>query len=256
MTSKSTEQGSVADFANGYHAIAEDLRFLSLLHDRELTQHTFESLRQSSPSEWLALEITHEQARGGLALLDNEISAPATATLHERLDNFAVDFASIYLTHAYQASPFESVWLDDENLMWQTPMFEVRALYTKHGVKVEDWRRRSDDHLCHQLNFIAHLLEQANGEQDLAVCKAFMDDHICKWFGEFTDRISRRAHTLLYVGLANLTSGYLQQLSHLLSDAPWPMRAEEPQDCDNISSSCPSQNVSELNKNGPASSRL
>jgi len=40
----------------------------------------------------------------------------------------AADFAAIYLNHSIQASPCESVWLDEEGLMRQQPMFKVNAI--------------------------------------------------------------------------------------------------------------------------------
>ena len=51
-------------------------------------------------------------------------------------DDLDADFAGIYLTHALRASPCESVWLDEENLMMQGPSFAVRDCYRRHGLSV------------------------------------------------------------------------------------------------------------------------
>ena len=42
-------------------------------------------------------------------------------------DELAADFAAIYLTHGLSASPYESVWLDEEGLAMQGPMFQTLA---------------------------------------------------------------------------------------------------------------------------------
>ena len=82
--------------------------------------------------------------RAGLTDIPSSLGA-------ESLDRLAADYADIYLTNGLRASPCESVWLDEDGLVMQGPMFDVRACYSRHGLAVPDWRRRSDDHLVHQL---------------------------------------------------------------------------------------------------------
>ncbi|MGZ8219633.1 molecular chaperone TorD family protein [Methylomagnum sp.] len=74
-------------------------------------------------------------------------AAPDTAFL----DDLAADFAAIYLTGAFGASPYESYWLSDDHLICQDAMFDMRTLYAGAGLKVPDWRMRPDDHLVFQL---------------------------------------------------------------------------------------------------------
>jgi hypothetical protein len=69
------------------------------------------------------------------------------------LDELAADFAAIYLTGAFGASPSESYWLSDDHLVCQDAMFDLRKLYAENGLAVPDWRKRPDDHLVFQLQF-------------------------------------------------------------------------------------------------------
>ena len=128
-------------------AVLDDLDQLIRLHDRELDAETLRALKS-------------EGFPGGLALgPDSEIAVLAYANLHAALaglpedpppqvtDELAADFAAIYLNNSLGASPYESVWLDDEHLACQRPMFELRDIYAAAGFKVTDWRSRFDDHL-------------------------------------------------------------------------------------------------------------
>ena len=58
------------------------------------------------------------------------------------LDDLAADYAAIYLNNSLGASPYESVWLDDDHLACQRPMFELREIYAEAGFKAVDWRSR------------------------------------------------------------------------------------------------------------------
>ena len=76
----------------------------------------------------------------------------------QTLDILAAEYADIYLNNSLQAFPCESVWLDQEGLTMQEPMFQVREWYGRFGLQVEDWRKRTDDHLVNQLRFAAHMI--------------------------------------------------------------------------------------------------
>jgi putative dimethyl sulfoxide reductase chaperone len=68
------------------------------------------------------------------------------------INELAADYAAIYLNNSLGAWPCESVWLDDDHLACQQPMFELRKIYAAAGFKVADWRNRFDDHLVLQLH--------------------------------------------------------------------------------------------------------
>jgi TorA maturation chaperone TorD len=125
----------------------------------------------------------------------------------------------VYLTHGLRASPCESVWLDEDGLVMQAAMFELRDWYARHGLAVQDWRLRSDDHLVHQLQFAVHLLAPEEGEgADLAEVAHFLDDHLLLWIDRFAERVAARCQTRFYAGLALLTSAWLDEFRDLLVD--------------------------------------
>lgn len=200
-------------------AVAADLRVLSVLHDRELDGDRILALWQDGYEDFLGLRLVGEAGRRALALFRAGLTDIPAALDSATLDALAADFADIYLTHGLRASPCESVWLDEDGLIMQGPMFDLRAWYGRHGLVVADWRRRSDDHLVHQLMFLAHLLapevEETRGA-DLAEVARFLDEHLLLWIDRFADRVANRCQTRLYAGLALLTAAYLEELRELL----------------------------------------
>ena len=173
-------------------AAADDLRLLAALHDRELDSARLMALWQECYEDFLGLRLVGEPGRRALALLREGLTDIPASLGAESLDRLAADYADIYLTHGLRASPYESVWLDEESLVMQAPMFDVRAWYGRHGLVVPDWRERNDDHLVHQLQFLAHLLAPDEGEgADLAEVARFLDDHLLLWIDRFAERVAR-----------------------------------------------------------------
>jgi|JI10StandDraft_1071094.scaffolds.fasta_scaffold08751_4 TorA maturation chaperone TorD len=181
--------------------IAEDLRTLAWLHAAE-----------RAPTIWLALHAAgfpvglagvHSQEPESLAMDQalEQLRADHAAAPTKAADHLAVDFADIYLTHSLRASPFESVWRDEDHLMMQGPTFAVREAYRQHDRVVANRRAMPDDHLSHELSFVAHLLD--GGHRDAA--RAFMDQHLMRWLPEFAQRVAQRAATPVYAALAVLT---------------------------------------------------
>jgi TorA maturation chaperone TorD len=196
-------------------ALAEDAAMLAALHDRELAAETIAALRAVGFPANLGLlpkgEKTQETWRMMAAALPHEAD-PAT------LDRLAVDYAAIYLTSAYGASPCESVWLDDDHLACQGPMFVLRQLYAEAGLAAADWRKRPDDHLVLQLLYLAHALRRAEGLEDLRRLAAMLDEHLLRWLPDFAARVTERCEQPFFAVLAGLTFLWCEQLRDLLAE--------------------------------------
>jgi len=132
----------------------------------------------------LRLRLVNEDSRAALFLLDEALRGLPAEIGGALLDDLAADYADIYLNYGLRAAPNESIWLDEDNLAMQAPMFEVRALYQRHGLQVPNWRQRADDHLVHELQFLAHLLEPQTGDT-LGEAAAFLDEHLLLWLPDF-----------------------------------------------------------------------
>jgi TorA maturation chaperone TorD len=198
-------------------AAAEDLLFLAMLHDREIGREQIGDLREHCDENFLGLRLQGERGREALSLFRRGLTDVPAALGDQILDILAAEYADIYLNHSFGASPCESVWLDDDHLIMQVPMFQVRGWYQRYGLAVEDWRKRTDDHLVNELQFIAHLLNPRAGDQGLADACQFMDEHVLRWIGDFAHRVGSRASTRFYAGLAELTAAYLEELRDILA---------------------------------------
>ena len=210
---------------------AEDLRTLAWLHAKEHAPELLAELYANGfPDTLVLVDADAPESRAMAVALralassrcDSEGELPYTDA-----DQLAADYAAIYLTHTLRASPHESVWRDDDHLMLQGPTFAVRDFYRRHGMQVPDWRARADDHITHELEFTALLLER--GEQREAA--RFLKTHLLAWVPDFARRVGQRASTPFYAALAALTLAACEEcLRHLPAVAVIPptVTAEQP----------------------------
>lgn len=204
----------VSDFCQ---MVSGDLAFLAFLHNSEPDDAVLSILREEKIQDFLGIYLKQEDSQSALAFFDHVMTSMPRPISVDYLDKLAVDFASIYLNHNIHASPLESVWIDDDNLMCQQPMFEIRAWYEKYQLEVKDWRQRPDDHLVNQLHFLEILFSKAKSEKELlAQAACFMDEHLLRWINSFATRVAKRCDTEFFAALALLTAAYCEELRELL----------------------------------------
>jgi len=202
--------------------IAEDLALLAGVQDRELDLESIELMHELGFPRCLHFTPRGELAGEAFTVLEEAMRALRSPDT-EVLDELAADYADIYLNHSIQASPLESVWLDEEGLTMQEPMFQIREWYRRFGMAAENWRVRSDDHLVLQLQFLSRLIGgRVNGSlsrpERLAEAARFIDEHLLRWIEEFARRVAARCGTPLYAGVAMLTAAYLDELRDVLAE--------------------------------------
>ena len=198
--------------------VAEDLQVLATLHDREPDAMLLQQLRAVDFPSSLTLLPDTEPGIEAMTLVQQALSALSTNPNQEILDELAADYASIYLNHNISASPEESVWLDEDSLMCQQSMFQVRSWYESHGLEIPDWRLRPDDHLVYELQFIAFLLKRDEQMETLEKTATFMDEHLLRWLGNFGERVLVRCDTPYFAGIAALTAAYCEELRDILAE--------------------------------------
>lgn len=207
-------------------ALADDAEALAALHDRELTGEMVAALREVGFPSNLGLLPHGEPAQQAWRMMAAALPRETDAAT---LDRLAVDYAAIYLTGAYGASPCESVWTDDDRLACQKAMFDLRELYARDGLAAADWRRRPDDHLVLQLLYLARVLRRAAGPDELRRLAAMMDEHLLRWLPDFAERVAGRAEMPFFAVLAGLTFSWCEQLRDLFAECigePRPSREE------------------------------
>ncbi len=193
-------------------AIVDDALTLVALHDRELTSELIAALHEAEFPMNLGLLPMNAEQRDCWQQMRDAIQSLPDPISSAQLDDLAAEYAAIYLTGAYQASPYESVWTDDEHLMCQDSMFTLRKKYADAGLMVANWRSRPDDHFIFQLLFVAHLVQQATSNQDWKAIADFLDQHLLAWYPKFVTRIAQRSQNQFYVMLNLLTAAWAQSL--------------------------------------------
>ena len=208
------------ELAEFRQAVAEDLRQLAVLHDREPDAALIAAIREVGFPDNLALRPVSEESEQSLQLMEDALDEMPQIPGKKDLDILAVDFADIYLTNALQASPYESVWLDEDGLVMQQPMFKIRDWYSQYGLAAEDWRTRSDDHLSLQLQFLAHLMGSVEGESKLLLEQAgkFMDEHLLLWLPDFASRIAHRCSTPYFAGVSLVTWSWCESFRDAIAE--------------------------------------
>ncbi|MCG7938688.1 MAG: molecular chaperone TorD family protein [Candidatus Thiodiazotropha lotti] len=220
--------------------ISDDFLMLTRLHAKEPDADFLELLVEYEFPSTMALNLVSEEGKKANQFMQRVIEMMPEQFDDEYLDTLAADFADIYLNHSLQASPLESVWIDEEKLTCQESMFQVRAWYESYGLKAENWRIRPDDDLVLQLQFISHLFSISESIKELEDIARFMDEHLLRWLGQFTSRVVHRSATPYYSGIALLTGAYCEELRDLIAtitNLPRPSaeEIEERMKCDSVS---------------------
>lgn len=222
---------------NGGHAlaaaIADDLDLLCRLHDREPDAPLLTELRSRPARDWFALDLQDADSDAALARIDRALAAMPDPVDAATLDALAVDYAELYLTFARRVAPDESFWLTEDHLARQEPMFSVRIWYVRHGLAAPNWRRRADDHLVHQLEFVAYLLRQ-DSSATLRDAGRFLDQHLMRWSRQFLLGAADVARTGFYQGLELLTDAYLQKARALIESLAGERRSIPSVDADAV----------------------
>lgn len=209
------------------NALVADLRLLCRLHDREVDAGLLDELRRIPVKDWFSLAFSTPEATTGLDLVGQALTTLPDPADHSVLDLLAADYADIYLTFGARVAPNESYWMTEDHLERQEPMFTVRDWYSHYGLAVNDWRRRADDHLVHELEFVASLLAMPEPHARLDAAR-FMDRHLLAWAPAFFAGTAARAGTPFYAGLALVSLSHLQATRDLLQAITGETRCEPP----------------------------
>ena len=209
--------------------IAEDAESLAALHDRELTTDLITALHEADFPDCLGLLPASGEATAAWRMMARALAQLPYLTDTPKLDELAAEYAAIYLTGAYGTSPCESVWTDDDHLICQAAMFQLRALYAASGLATPDWRQRPDDHLVLQLLYIAHVARTATTADHWRALANMLDEHPLRWITAFAGRVATRSSGQFYAALAVLTATWLDTLRDLIArhlGEPRPSREE------------------------------
>ncbi len=103
-------------------------------------------------------------------------------------------------------APYASVYLDDTGLLCQEALDEAISFYKKAGLYPLP-SLEPQDHIMHELSFLARLIEKNNWE---LFCE-FLNQHFMKWFPSFYSRLLEAKPICFYEQVAKITNFILSQ---------------------------------------------
>ena len=188
---------------------------------------------QSAPNkEWLKtlvdedifsespLERSCPELEEGLSFLHAWSQSVRNGISDEQFGNLQTDYSRLLIGPAKPlAPPWESVYFNEDHMIFQEQTVQVRAWYRRFGLEPEKLYQEPDDHIGLELAFLAHLvglgvqeLESGSDDQFTELLQAqaqFMAQHPLKWVQSWEEQVAKHAHSDFYRGLARSISGAL-----------------------------------------------
>lgn len=200
-------------------------------------------LYQDSPGENLLAWLNAERPFANFPIqLDSEVQSDL-----ERMDRaltevtpeeLRLDFKRLFIGPGPMlAPPWESVYRNEDHLIFDRHTLEVREFYARHGMQFVRLNQAPEDSIAIELEFMKVLTERViearqTGDPEaerilLEEQLAFLNKHLLIWTPDFITMTRTRAATAFYAGLASVLRGFLSwdgQTLALLLDS---FRAEQ-----------------------------
>ncbi len=163
----------------------------------------------------------------GLALLEAWSDRGRGGLSEEVIGELQVDYTRLFSgVSKIPVAPWESVYFNDERLVFQKQTVDVRNWYKRFGLEVASEHNEPDDHIGLELAFMAHLARlglTAQGENDdgdlqeaRSAQREFLQGHLLLWAPLWCNLVLEHARTSFYRGLALLLRGALSEIALLL----------------------------------------
>jgi len=131
-------------------------------------------------------------------------------------EDLLLDYTRLFLGPSHiLAKPYGSFWLEDQKTLMGETTMAVLELYREGGFDMDEEFRELPDHVAVELEFLYLLIfrqneARLNGDMDRLnavtdLKRRFLDVHLGRWIGPFTDAVKGDAESLFYRQLAELT---------------------------------------------------
>lgn len=219
------------------------------MHERQLIYQArqaayslFQRLYQAAPDDALLHWLQTEQPfaefpipldEAGAAL--EQLQAACTETTASALRD---DFRQLYIgPGAMQAPPWESVYRNEDHLLFDKHTLEVREFYARHGMEFIHKNEAPEDAMTIELEFMRILTERQlialeNNDpraERLLVSEqlTFLQRHLLIWAPRFAKLSRHKAQTAFYIHLVDTLEAFLkwdaaalEEILGLLPEAP------------------------------------
>ena len=194
-------------------------------HIYQLLKHVFgqepsvqllEAITSDFTGEVLDIVLERECLEQYTALFA-ELRKAISADPERTLDRIKSEYVYLMLGPGkLPAPPWESVYVSKARLLFQESTLKVRQAYLEYSLLPEAYPHVADDHLSIEMDFMAQLGQLAQEslekgelsqlEKILSDQKAFLDDHLLVWIGDFAQDIQSARTQYFYPHMASLAS--------------------------------------------------
>jgi TorA maturation chaperone TorD len=167
------------------------------------------------------------ETQHGIELLQHWTKDNQTGISEEEFKILKRDHLRLFIgTDRVLAPVWESVYCNDERLVFQEETLQVRQWFSRFGLQSELLYREPDDHIGLELSFIAHLAslalkaieseDQQTLDETVQAQRDFLHEHLLRWGPVWTKLVVQHAETDFYKGVAHLTYGTLLAVAEFL----------------------------------------
>ena len=209
--------------------LGEALVFESLgrLLYEELDKAWLQSLLKEDVFEDVPFGAEQQETKLGLELLQNWARENEAGISDKSFDDLRVDYTRLFVGIKKVLAPlWESVYFNQDRMVFQEQTLQVRAWYRRFGLEPEKLYQEPDDHIGLELLFLVHLAklglqaleenDQAGSEKYLQAQRDFLSEHLLRWGPAWAKLVRQHASTDFYRGLAHLVHGTLLAVAELL----------------------------------------
>lgn len=160
------------------------------------------------------------EAQQGIALLQRWSEASRGGLTDEGFAALQKDYEGLFIGVGHVPVPsWESVYCNEQRLVFQTETLQVRGWYRQFGLQIERLHQEPDDHIGLELSFVAHMAGLALQaieagdvpmvDQLIQAQRDFLVEHLLRWGPAWAKLVIRLAGTDFFRGLGHLTYGAL-----------------------------------------------
>lgn len=186
----------------------------------ELDRSWLDSLIQDDVFAESPLGAEQPEIQHGLELLGRWSVENHHGISEEELKRLQSDQLRLFIGLDRVVAPvWESVYFNENRLVFQKQTLQVREWYARFGLQLEKLNKEPDDHIGLEMIFLAHLaslslsaIEKGNPkelDELLQAQRDFLSEHLLRWGPAWAKLVQQHASTDFYRGIAHLTHGAL-----------------------------------------------
>jgi putative dimethyl sulfoxide reductase chaperone len=166
------------------------------------------------------LGTAQQEIQHGLELLGRWSAENRGGISEEEFKELQSDKLRLFIGLDRVVAPvWESVYFNENRLVFQKQTLQVREWYARFGLQLENINKEPDDHIGLEMIFVAHLAslslsaiekgDQKELDELLQAQRDFLSEHLLRWGPAWAKLVQQHASTDFYRGIAHLTRGAL-----------------------------------------------